>query len=339
MSLKYKLNYKQAPQDTRDYVLKPKVVNLPKSVDLSSSGNAVKDQGSVGSCTAFAGCAMNEYVCAKQGVVADFSEKFLYFATRVNIEQWPANEDSGAYVRDTLKAMAKVGICKESTFPYLRAGETESKYGDIPPPSAYTEAKEFVSTNYVSISEVGSGEKTLNSIKTLLSGGYPFMAGFTCYENVFDDVKGQIPAPSGSVIGGHAVLFVGYDDNKSLLKFKNSWGKSWGDNGYGYLPYSFVTSRNVFDIWTVYSVSHPDKPFDVLVPSERVKEFTSRMNDVIAKITEGIEVVALHKYINEHPRNNLIYPSDVNQLVSFGTQVSMTYTHNKNMISRNRLDV
>lgn len=64
-----------------------------------------------------------------------------------------------------------------------------------------------------------------------------------------------MPTKSDTVDGGHAVLGVGYDDGKQLLKFRNSWGPSWGEQGYGYLPYAYFNSSLVADCWTIQSVT------------------------------------------------------------------------------------
>jgi C1A family cysteine protease len=62
---------------------------------------------------------------------------------------------------------------------------------------------------------------------------------------------GIVPIPhfGEQVLGGHAVLAVGYDDDKQWIIFRNSWGESWGDKGYGYLPYKYV-QKYASDMWT-----------------------------------------------------------------------------------------
>jgi C1A family cysteine protease len=46
------------------------------------------------------------------------------------------------------------------------------------------------------------------------------------------------------------VVIVGYDHQKELFKFKNTWGKNWGDKGYGYIhyndAYTIILSAYVF---------------------------------------------------------------------------------------------
>ena len=57
------------------------------------------------------------------------------------------------------------------------------------------------------------------------------------------------------LLGGHAVMAVGYDDNKGHFVVRNSWGMEWGDNGYFYMPYEFIISDNYCsDFWAVQTV-------------------------------------------------------------------------------------
>lgn len=256
-----KLNLKPSPVDTRDYTIKPKLMmpTLPITVDLAPNCTVVKDQGVLGSCTAFSSVGCMEYLhkyFAKEE--ANLSEKFTYYATRVNVEGGPAT-DTGAYVRDALKSLVKYGSCLESTCPY--DADCSSKPSD----AAYAEAATYQALQYAKFDDT-KPNTTMPLLKAQLAGGLPFIGGIICYENIYSDVKGVIPEPSGNPIGGHAILFVGYDDNKKLFKFKNSWNVKWGDNGYGYLPYSYFTSGNMFDLWTLYKVEDgkmPDIGLDV----------------------------------------------------------------------------
>ena len=54
-----------------------------------------------------------------------------------------------------------------------------------------------------------------------------------------------MPSPTDTLLGGHAVCIVGYDDSRSIFIGRNSWGKSWGDRGYFYIPYDY------YDIWAL----------------------------------------------------------------------------------------
>ena len=274
----HKLNFKVSPPDARDYKLHLSTeakVGLPESVDLSAGCTPIRDQGSVGSCTAFASVALYEniyYKFTSNLAASNFSEKFTYYTTRVNVAKWRANDDSGAYVRDALRSLVTYGTCKEETFPYLKSGENSSNFAEVPPSAAYTEALKYQALTYLNIPSGNTSSQrndALATLKGLLVKGYAFMAGFVCYSNVYNAVKGLIPLPNRSVIGGHAICITGYDDKRQVFKFKNSWGSSWGDKGFGYLPYQYLLTGNMFDIWTIYTVENNNVSIGISKPSQK----------------------------------------------------------------------
>jgi C1A family cysteine protease len=64
-----------------------------------------------------------------------------------------------------------------------------------------------------------------------------------------------MPAAGENVLGGHAVFCAGYQSDATVpgggsFIIKNSWGTGWGDAGYFYMPFAFVTPQNVTDAWT-----------------------------------------------------------------------------------------
>ena len=61
-----------------------------------------------------------------------------------------------------------------------------------------------------------------------------------------------MPEPRETIMGGHAVCIVGYDDNKGTFKVRNSWSEKWGDKGYCYFPYKYILNPNLAsDFWTI----------------------------------------------------------------------------------------
>ena len=90
--------------------------------------------------------------------------------------------------------------------------------------------------------------KNKDSMKNSLFNGNPFVVGFLVYES-FESQKvantGYVPLPKlgkEKLLGGHAVTRVGYDENKQVWIMRNSWGTGWGENGYFYMPYKYLTS-------------------------------------------------------------------------------------------------
>jgi C1A family cysteine protease len=100
----------------------------------------------------------------------------------------------------------------------------------------------------------------LNQLKGCLALGYPFVFGFSVYESfesatVARTGKVPMPKPREALLGGHAVLTVGYDDVEERFLMRNSWGASWGMAGYFTMPFDYLVDPNLCDdFWTVKSV-------------------------------------------------------------------------------------
>jgi len=100
-------------------------------------------------------------------------------------------------------------------------------------------------------------DRMLSQMKGCLADGFPFVFGFTDYES-FESAEVartgmlQMPKPREGVVGGHAVLAVGYDDKTERFMVRNSWGTSWGKRGYFTMPYSYMLTDNLSDdFWTI----------------------------------------------------------------------------------------
>jgi C1A family cysteine protease len=224
-------------------VYKP-IPKLPTSVDLQATFSAVEDQGSLGSCTANALVGALEFLENKDQVpFTDLSRLFIYYNERV-IEH-TVGSDSGAMLRDGIKTLAKQGVCSEKKWPYVI-----SKFKSKPTKACYTDAAQHLITSYQRV-------RTLDDMRSCLAAGYPFVFGFTVYES-FESSQvaktGVVPMPAKgeSVLGGHAVVAVGYNDSKKVFTVRNSWGTNWGQKGYFTIPYNYLTNSNLAgDMWTI----------------------------------------------------------------------------------------
>jgi C1A family cysteine protease len=251
--------------DARDHLyLAPRaaVVNLPPSVDLKAGLPDAYNQGRIGSCTGNAIAGAFEFELRKQQL-PDFtpSRLFIYYNERT-IEN-TVGSDSGAMIRDGIKSVATQGVCPETEWPYddtpadpaSGAFPAGSKAAQKPSKQCYADAAAHRATSYQRVSRV------LDQMKGCLASGYPFVFGFSVYAS-FESAEvartgdAPLPAPHETLLGGHAVLAVGYDDATQRFVVRNSWGPGWGRNGHFTLPYAYLTEPGLAsDFWTVRVVS------------------------------------------------------------------------------------
>lgn len=223
---------------------------VPNEIELNRDFmSPIEDQGSIGSCTAHAGMSIVEYMQRKAfGRHIDGSRLFLYKTTR---NLMGVTGDTGAYLRDTIKALRMIGVPPEANYPYRT-----SDYDKEPTAFTYALASNYKAINYFRVDSYGfSQTDILASCKDKLTRGYPLMFGFTCFESLYSPQAdaGDIPFPSTqeAVIGGHAVAMIGFNNTKKAFRIRNSWGPSWGENGYGWLPYNYLLEGLLDDIWGV----------------------------------------------------------------------------------------
>lgn len=233
--------------DQRDYKFSAiyKIpTKLPSSVDLRAQCSPVEDQGQLGSCTANSLAGALEFLERKDKIVfADLSRLFIYYNERV-IEH-TVSSDSGAMLRDGIKTLAKQGVCAEAKWPYVITRFTKK-----PSATCYKQAAAHQITSYQRLS-------TVDEMRACLADGYPFVFGFTVYESfesamVARTGKVNLPKSGEKVLGGHAVMAVGYNDKQKRFIIRNSWGPDWGKQGYFTMPYTYLDNRDLSDdFWTI----------------------------------------------------------------------------------------
>jgi C1A family cysteine protease len=218
---------------------------LPPKVDLRAYCPPVENQGSLGSCTANALVGALEFLELKHNQpLVTLSRLFVYYNERV-IEH-TTSTDAGAMLRDGIKSLAAQGVCPEELWPYRI-----KQFAKKPPTDCYRQAKPHTITSYQRLS-------TVEEMRACLADGFPFVFGFSVYEGfesatVAKSGVMEMPKPHEKLVGGHAVCAVGYDDQQKRFIVRNSWGKSWGKQGYFTMPYAYLDpSRKLAgDFWTV----------------------------------------------------------------------------------------
>ena len=214
------------------------------NVDLREGFTDIKHQGQQGSCTAHSVASIFEYILkSNKAEITNLSESFLYYNARALAGS--GNEDNGCSMHLAIESMGKYGICSEEVCPY----DDEILFTDDNKPGeqAYEDAK------------LRKVEKALNikvelkNIKSAIEDGYPVEFAAKLFSSFEDGYNGVILYPSaeemklaeGKEKNFHAMVICGYDDEKKLFIVRNSWGDNFGDKGYCYMPYSYITNTTL----------------------------------------------------------------------------------------------
>jgi C1A family cysteine protease len=252
---KYSYGWVRRPADPRNLKYKRLVgalPTLPSHVDLRPYMNfPIYDQGDLGSCTANATAALGQFLLIKQKrKVFVPSRLFIYFTERSIDED--VKDDNGSTLTTGMKALNHYGMPEEPWYPY-----NVNKFANTPPGYIYVRGFKTRISQYLNLNNAN-----LDELKSCLASGYPFVFGVQVYDAIESDAvakSGTVPYPSASEIhnpiGGHALTAVGYDDSKNVFIVRNSWGESWGVNGYCIFPYKYLTDTNIADdFWTSHSL-------------------------------------------------------------------------------------
>lgn len=226
---------------------------LPASVDLRKWCTRVRDQRGTNAATAFAVVALTEYFERRAfGRHEDLSELFLYRCAR---DLGRIEGDTGADLRTTLRALQRFGLPPETLYPFDPA-----RHADAPPAFCYGFAEAFRMLRYFKIDEPAlSAKDVLLHVRRCLAARLPVVFGVSTYTSFPLEGEGAdivMAEPGEQLVGGHALLAVGYDDERMIsgdqgaLLVRNSWGAGWGERGYGWMPYNWVQQRLAVDFWS-----------------------------------------------------------------------------------------
>jgi C1A family cysteine protease len=235
--------------DSRDYTYNRSVVPSVNYIDFRNECSPIENQGQLGSCTGQALAGAIELVNRKLNKKHDVSRLFIYYQERVLMNT--VNEDSGASIRDGIRAVSKWGAPLETFWPY-----TIKRFAQAPNKQAYTDALKRKVTEYRRI-------LTFSDVINAVSQKTPVIFGFAVYESFVSNkvaYTGVMPMPSANeeFLGGHAVMLVGFDKSSRRFIVRNSWGANWGLKGYFYMPFSVVENSDLsWDFWAITRVQNP----------------------------------------------------------------------------------
>jgi len=232
---------------------------LPPSVDMSRGFPTPGDQGSQSSCVAWAvAYALKSY---QEGIEhhwtldADhtFSPAFIY-----NQIHHSTDCKGGTSLVDALNMLRRDGVPPLSSFPYVKDSCSAQ-------PSAAVKqmARSFSIADWRRVNVQDETE-----IKNNLSAGFPVMLAIEV-DDAFMNLKGDAVYNKfvGPSRGGHAIVAVGYDDQRQAVKLLNSWGTGWGDDGFGWVSYPTIRAIAREGYVAQDIVTNTPPPVDSSVPA------------------------------------------------------------------------
>jgi C1A family cysteine protease len=240
-------NYRFQNVDLRDFIYRPipKDSPIPSVVDLFALCPPVYDQQSLDSC---ASNVISAAIYARRKVegLPELNPSRLWIYYQARKVEGTISEDVGASIRSTIKGAAKAGYCSEELLPY-----NIEHFADTPPAECVEQASENLVKSY------GVVRPKLHDLKSCLVQKFCVSVGITVYSSFKSkkvETSGLVPMPKKKeeLLGGLALLIVGYDDEKEVFKVRNSWGPEWGDKGYCYIPYPYMLDPELAgDFWRI----------------------------------------------------------------------------------------
>lgn len=243
--MKTPLTLMKSPKDERDWNYKEIVATvgeLPKKCSLKEHCGRVRNQGKAGFCHSFTGAAVkNIQEKIETGREFDFSP--LGLAKAVKTADGIVHTE-GSTLLEVCKALQKDGVFEEGFYPYQTYQPGSLKFPDVPREG---DLPKYFIKNYARL-------ETLEEMKACIVQRKPVLLGITCSEEIYEPTEGCIGLPIGSyMIGGHAMPVVSYDDEMQktirgkkytgFFECMNSWGEDYGNKGFVWLPYEYLTFR------------------------------------------------------------------------------------------------
>lgn len=223
---------------------------LPARVDLSQALPEVPNQGVQNSCVGWVLSFAMKSFQENRELGWGYSNRHLFSPSFV-YNQVNDGVDQGADILKALEFMRQHGTVPMTMMPY-----NEKDYKSGPSAMARQVAKGFRILGYRRVNE-----KDVNQVKSYLASGEPVALIMQVHSNFLkkgmSKAGGLYKAAAGNFVGYHAVTAVGYDDEKRAIKIMNSWGKQWGENGYGWISYD-VFPETMKQAYVMY-----DRPTDL----------------------------------------------------------------------------
>jgi hypothetical protein len=206
---------------------------FPSKLDLITP--PVGYQGGEGNCVAFAagyGARSIEQYYKTNATSYSYSSNIFSPEFVYNQTKFSENCGSGTSVTTVLDFLKLKGACTWQNMPY------DYNNGCSLMPNA-TQTSNAANYKIASYSWLYASDKA--AIKTMLMNKHAVIIGFNPDQAFVNAGPSFIwTAYTSGKMAGHAAVIVGYDDAKNAYRIMNSWGSTWGDNGYSWIDYDFL---------------------------------------------------------------------------------------------------
>lgn len=233
--------------DQRDKYIVLDIDNNLTSKDLRKKFPGVYNQYNLGSCNANSIAAIYEYIHINKNDKYFYTPSRLFIYYNERLLQKTTKFDSGSTISNSIRSLKKYGVCSETDWEY-----TIESFNVKPTNECYTIGdKNKINFEYIKL------KQDIHQLKACICNNHPFIFGFSVYEgfenkNITENGIMKYPDIKEKLLGGHCVVAVGYDDETEMFIIRNSMGVNWGDKGYFYMPYKFITNTDMCsDFWFI----------------------------------------------------------------------------------------
>jgi len=214
--------------------IKAASTSLPKTYNLTSILLPIRDQGETNCCVAFATAASIEYKNIITKKYLDYLSPAFIYNNRND-----TSKDEGMDSKDSIDIVKKMGVATDKIFPMTMLNKSIQ-------PKIYDSALDYkISDSYYITS--------LSDLKIALLNTGPIIVMLPVYTDADPNTFWKTTNLKITNFGYHCITIVGYDDLSERLILRNSWGTSWGINGYQWFPYSDFNI--IVEAWTLLPIT------------------------------------------------------------------------------------